>query len=61
MLHEQAATGTAIVLSTHDLDLARDLADQVCLLNGRQYATGQPDETLTAGTCGPRTAGWSTL
>jgi manganese/iron transport system ATP-binding protein len=43
------AAGTAIVLSTHDLGLARDFADQVCLVNGRQWAVGAPAEVLTAG------------
>ncbi|MET0422613.1 MAG: metal ABC transporter ATP-binding protein, partial [Actinoplanes sp.] len=46
VLHELATGGAAIVLSTHDLDLARSHADQVCLLNGRQWATGRPAETL---------------
>jgi manganese/iron transport system ATP-binding protein len=36
------------VLSTHDLGIARDLADLVCLINGRQWAVGPPAETLTA-------------
>jgi manganese/iron transport system ATP-binding protein len=49
VLRELSAAGTALVLSTHDLAVARDLADQVCLLNGRQWAVGPPGETLTAG------------
>jgi manganese/iron transport system ATP-binding protein len=48
VLHDLAAAGTAIVLSTHDLDLARDHADVVCLLNGGQYAAGPPSEILTS-------------
>ena len=48
VLRELTAAGTALVLSTHDLTVARDLADQVCLLNGRQWAVGPPGETLTA-------------
>jgi manganese/iron transport system ATP-binding protein len=48
VLRELSAAGTALVLSTHDLTLARDLADTVCLVNGRQWAAGPPDETLTA-------------
>ena len=48
VLHELSATGTALVLSTHDLGVARDLADLVCLLNGRQWAVGPPAGTLTA-------------
>ena len=49
VLRELTAAGTALVLSTHDLTVARDLADQVCLLNGRQWAVGPPGEILTAG------------
>ncbi|GGK76072.1 metal ABC transporter ATP-binding protein [Mangrovihabitans endophyticus] len=50
VLRELSATGTSLVLSTHDLALARELADQVCLLNGRQWAVGPPGEVLTAET-----------
>ncbi|MCO8276761.1 metal ABC transporter ATP-binding protein [Actinoplanes sp. TRM 88003] len=49
VLRELAAGGTALVLSTHDLTVARELADLVCLINGRQWAVGTPGETLTAG------------
>jgi manganese/iron transport system ATP-binding protein len=48
VLRELSADGTALVLSTHDLAIARDLADLVCLINGRQWAVGTPAETLTA-------------
>ncbi|AGL17053.1 metal ABC transporter ATP-binding protein [Actinoplanes sp. N902-109] len=48
VLRELSAAGTALVLSTHDLTVARELADQVCLLNGRQWAVGPPGDTLTA-------------
>jgi manganese/iron transport system ATP-binding protein len=48
VLRELTAAGTALVLSTHDLSVARDLADLVCLVNGRQWAMGPPGETLTA-------------
>ncbi|MEV4706380.1 metal ABC transporter ATP-binding protein [Actinoplanes sp. NPDC049316] len=49
VLRDVSAAGTALILSTHDLTVARDLADQVCLLNGRQWAAGPPELTLTAG------------
>ncbi|MCY1145479.1 metal ABC transporter ATP-binding protein [Actinoplanes sp. Pm04-4] len=49
VLRELSAAGTALVLSTHDLTVARELADLVCLVNGRQWAVGTPGETLTAG------------
>ncbi|MDY7085047.1 MAG: metal ABC transporter ATP-binding protein [Actinomycetota bacterium] len=48
VLRELSDGGTALVLSTHDLGVARDLADQVSLLNGRQWAVGPPADTLTA-------------
>ena len=48
VLRSLAAAGTAIVVSTHDLGLAGRIADQVSLLNGRQWATGPPARTLTA-------------
>ncbi|MCO1594040.1 metal ABC transporter ATP-binding protein [Micromonospora sp. RHAY321] len=50
VLRELSTVGTALVLSTHDLTVARELADTVCLLNGRQWAVGPPAETLTAET-----------
>jgi manganese/iron transport system ATP-binding protein len=48
VLKDLSKAGTAIVLSTHDLALARRAADVVCLLNGRQFAVGTPDDVLTA-------------
>jgi manganese/iron transport system ATP-binding protein len=48
VLRELSATGTALVISTHDLTVARELADLVCLLNGRQWAVGPPAEALAA-------------
>jgi manganese/iron transport system ATP-binding protein len=50
VLREVTSAGAALVLSTHDLALARDLADVVCLVNGRQWAAGHPSVTLTAET-----------
>ncbi|MEV4765890.1 metal ABC transporter ATP-binding protein [Micromonospora chokoriensis] len=48
VLRDLSVVGTTLVVSTHDLTVARDLADTVCVLNGRQWAVGPPDETLTA-------------
>jgi ABC-type Mn2+/Zn2+ transport system ATPase subunit len=48
VLRQVTGAGAALVLSTHDLTLARDLADVVCLVNGRQWAAGPPGVTLTA-------------
>ncbi|MFI5895915.1 metal ABC transporter ATP-binding protein [Actinoplanes sp. NPDC051513] len=39
----------AVLLSTHDLAVAAEFADVVCLLNGRQWTVGPPGEALTAG------------
>ncbi len=50
VLRELTAAGAALVLSTHDLTVARELADMVALINGRQWAVGPPAGTLTAGT-----------
>jgi manganese/iron transport system ATP-binding protein len=47
VLRERSAAGTALLLSTHDLTLARDLADDVCVVNGRQWAFGPPEVALT--------------
>ncbi|BCJ50396.1 manganese ABC transporter ATP-binding protein [Actinoplanes sp. NBRC 14428] len=48
VLHDLSAAGTTVVLSTHDLAVAREFSDLVCLLNGRQWALGTPAEALTA-------------
>ncbi|WP_433291255.1 metal ABC transporter ATP-binding protein [Actinoplanes sp. CA-030573] len=47
VLASLTAAGCAVVISTHDLGLARSHADQVCLLNGRVHAVGPPSATLT--------------
>ena len=47
VLSDLKATGCAVVISTHDLDLARSTADAVCLMNGRLHAAGPPGTTLT--------------
>jgi manganese/iron transport system ATP-binding protein len=36
-----------VLISTHDLALAGRIADRVCLLNGRLWACGAPEATLT--------------
>jgi manganese/iron transport system ATP-binding protein len=46
VLRERSAAGTTLVLSTHDLTLARDLADVVCVLNGRQWSFEPPEAAL---------------
>ncbi|MEU3458246.1 ATP-binding cassette domain-containing protein [Micromonospora sp. NPDC006766] len=46
LLRELAATGTAVVLSTHDLDIARDLADAACLIHDGHASTGRVTDIL---------------
>jgi len=41
------ADGVAVVVSTHDLELARAVCESVLLLNGTQVAFGPRDEVLT--------------
>ncbi|WP_159605832.1 metal ABC transporter ATP-binding protein [Agromyces humi] len=43
------ATGVAILVSTHDLELARVVCDRVVLVNGTQLAFGPVDDVLTLG------------
>jgi ABC-type Mn2+/Zn2+ transport system ATPase subunit len=39
--------GVAVLVSTHDLELARQVCDRVLLLNGTQVAYGDRDDVLT--------------
>ncbi|QTX03327.1 metal ABC transporter ATP-binding protein [Agromyces archimandritae] len=39
--------GVAVIVSTHDLELAREVCDTVVLLNGRQLAAGPVASVLT--------------
>ncbi|MFF2495558.1 metal ABC transporter ATP-binding protein [Agromyces sp. NPDC058064] len=48
-LRELKARGVAVLVSTHDLDLARRVCDSVVLVNGTQLAFGPVDEVLTLG------------
>ncbi|AWB96644.1 ABC transporter ATP-binding protein [Agromyces badenianii] len=41
------ASGVAVLVSTHDLELARLVCDSVVLVNGTQLASGPVDEVLT--------------
>ncbi|MCI4659265.1 MULTISPECIES: metal ABC transporter ATP-binding protein [Cryobacterium] len=41
------AEGVAVLVSTHDLELARDVCESVLLLNGGQVAFGPLDEVLS--------------
>lgn len=46
-LRQLKAAGVAIIVTTHDLDLAREVCDTVLFVNGRQVAFGPKDEVLT--------------
>ena len=47
VIHEEAASGNAVIMTTHDLSEAR-VADHVLLLAGRVVASGPPTDVLTA-------------
>ena len=47
LLHELRSSGVTIVMSTHDLSLARLACDEACLLNRRQIAFGRIGDALT--------------
>ena len=50
LLHELKASGTTIILATHDMAEAEALADRVgIMLNGRLVATGSPLEITATG------------
>jgi len=46
-VHDLKARGIAVLISTHDLDLARETCDTVLFLNRSQLACGPVAETLT--------------
>lgn len=48
VLAGQRAEGVAIVMSTHDFDLARRTSGLVCVVNRRQFGFGAIDSVLTA-------------
>jgi len=46
-LRRLKAEGVAVLVSTHDLELAREVCDRVLLVNGRQTAFGPVSDALT--------------
>ena len=46
-LRQLKAAGVAIIVTTHDLELAREVCDIVLFVNGRQIAFGPKDDVLT--------------
>jgi len=46
-LRQLKVAGVAIIVTTHDLELAREVCDTVLFVNGRQIAFGPKDEVLT--------------
>ena len=47
ILEHLKSEGVAVVIATHDLDLAADKFDQVMLLNRELISYGTPSEALT--------------
>lgn len=47
LLHQLAAAGTTMLISTHQLDGVHQLADEVILLHRRVLAAGAPEDVLT--------------
>jgi ABC-type Mn2+/Zn2+ transport system ATPase subunit len=48
-LHTLKRRGVAVIVSTHDLELAREVCDTVLLLNAQQVACGRTADVLTLG------------
>ncbi len=46
-LTDAKASGTAVLISTHDLSIAHLACDHVCLLNRHQFGFGPVEQTLT--------------
>lgn len=46
-LRQLKRDGVAVLVSTHDFDLARQVCDRVLLLNGKQLAFGEQEDVLT--------------
>lgn len=46
-LRQLKSAGVGIIVTTHDLDLAREVCDTVLFVNGRQVAFGPKEEVLT--------------
>lgn len=47
IVHEMRARGTAVIVSTHDLEIAQRACSHVCLLDRRMVAFGPVETTLT--------------
>ena len=47
LLRELRDAGATILQSTHDLESAAAISDQLCFVNGRVIAFGPPSETFT--------------
>ena len=49
MIRELAAGGMTMILATHEMSFARDIADRVCFLDaGRILEQGPPGEIFTS-------------
>ena len=47
LIADLTSDGVGVIVSTHDLSLARDVCSQACVLASRLVALGPTDETLT--------------
>jgi len=49
VIRELAASGMTMILATHEMSFARDVADRICFLeDGRIVEQGPPDQILSA-------------
>jgi len=46
LIADLTADGVGVIVSTHDLSLARDVCSQACVLASRLVALGSTDEAL---------------
>jgi polar amino acid transport system ATP-binding protein len=55
MIRELKADGMTMVLATHEMSFARDVADQVCFLDGGRMVEAGPPERVLGEPAEPRT------
>lgn len=55
IVRDLAAEGTTMVIATHELAFARDVATRVCFLDGGRILEEGPPEQVLGDPLGPRT------